>query len=70
MTPQKGKKFRTSQAAERIDAMQVKHPRAAGVDVHSATHFVALREVTVDVNWTAIVLRVPDLIMTSFEAAP
>jgi transposase len=39
MTPKQGKKFRTSADAERL---QVTHPRAAGIDVHSAVHFVAV----------------------------
>src|ERR1700716_2772397 len=40
MTPRKGKKFRTSQAAEDL---AVTHRHAAGVDVHSAVHFVAVQ---------------------------
>jgi transposase len=59
MTPQKGKKFRTSQAAERIDAMQVKHPRAAGVDVHSATHFVAVNPADVPAGFEPPDPRLP-----------
>jgi len=39
MTPQKGKKFRTSEITERL---VVTHPYAAGIDVHSAVHFVAV----------------------------
>jgi hypothetical protein len=42
MTPQKGKKFRTSERAERVEGMEVRHPRAAGIDVPSAVHFVAV----------------------------
>ena len=42
MTPQKGKKFRTSEAAERVQRLEVTHPYAAGIDVHSAVHFVAV----------------------------
>jgi transposase len=42
MTPQKGKKYRTSEAAERIQGLAVTHPRAAGIDVHSAVHFVGV----------------------------
>jgi len=41
MTPQRGKKFRTSELAERIQGLQVT-PHAAGIDVHSAVHFVAV----------------------------
>src|SRR6267143_1151887 len=42
MTPQQGKKFRTSAMAERIQGLEVTHPHAAGIDVHSAVHFVAV----------------------------
>jgi transposase len=42
MTPQKGKKFRTSEAAERVQRLEVTNPHAAGIDVHSAVHFVAV----------------------------
>lgn len=42
MTPQKGKKFRTSETAEREQRLEVTNPRAAGIDVHSAVHFVAV----------------------------
>ncbi len=42
MTPQKGKKFRTSETAERIQRLEVTHPHAAGIDVHAAVHFVAV----------------------------
>jgi transposase len=42
MTPRKGKKFRTSAAAERAQRLEVTHPHAAGIDVHSAVHFVAV----------------------------
>jgi transposase len=39
MTPQKGKKFRRSEEAEDL---KVTHAHAAGIDVHSAVHFVAV----------------------------
>jgi len=39
MTPQQGKKFRTSAAAE---AFTVTDRHAAGIDVHAAVHFVAV----------------------------
>ena len=39
MTPQQGKRFRTSEGMERLE---VTHPYAAGIDVHSAVHFVAV----------------------------
>ena len=39
MTPRAGKQFRTSDAGEDLE---VKHPHAAGVDVHAAVHFVAV----------------------------
>lgn len=42
MTPQKGKKFRTSATAERAQRLEVTHPGAAGIDVHAAVHFVAV----------------------------
>lgn len=42
MTPQKGKKFRTSEVAEPVQGFEVTHPHAAGIDVHSAVHFVAV----------------------------
>src|SRR5579862_9871754 len=38
MTPQKGKKFRTS---DKVD-LTITHRHAAGIDVHSAVHFVAV----------------------------
>src|SRR6267142_1931000 len=42
MTPQRGKKFRTSATAERSERLEVTHANAAGIDVHSAVHFVAV----------------------------
>jgi transposase len=39
MTPRKGKKFRTS---KRIGDLAITHRHAAGIDVHSAVHFVAV----------------------------
>jgi transposase len=39
MTPQKGKKFRTS---ERVADLTITHRHAAGIDVHAAVHFVAV----------------------------
>jgi len=39
MTPQKGKKFRTS---DRVTDLTITHRHAAGIDVHSAVHFVAV----------------------------
>ena len=38
MTPRKGKKFRRSEA---VEDLCVTHAHAAGIDVHSAVHFVA-----------------------------
>lgn len=51
MTPQKGKKFRASQGGERIEGMPVKHPNAAGIDVHSATHFVGVNPADVPAGY-------------------
>src|SRR5437868_6673863 len=42
MTPKKGKNFRTSATAERMERLEVTNPSAAGIDVHSAVHFVAV----------------------------
>jgi transposase len=39
MTPRKGKKFR---AGERVVDLTITHRHAAGIDVHAATHFVAV----------------------------
>ncbi|HKB41198.1 MAG TPA: transposase, partial [Gemmataceae bacterium] len=39
MTPRAGKRFRTSAGG---DALAVKHPHAAGIDVPAAVHFVAV----------------------------
>ena len=39
MTPRKGKKFRRSEA---VEDLRVTHAHAAGIDVHSAVHFVAV----------------------------
>src|SRR5271155_2693192 len=39
MTPRKGKKFRTSTS---IGDLAITHRHAAGIDVHSAVHFVAV----------------------------
>lgn len=41
MTPKKGKKFRTS---DKLD-LTITHRHAAGIDVHSAMHFVAVEDV-------------------------
>lgn len=48
MTPQKGKKFRTSAATERL---AVTHAHAAGIDVHSAVHFVAVNAADVPAGY-------------------
>lgn len=39
MTPQRGKKFRTS---NRVADLTITHRHAAGIDVHAAVHFVAV----------------------------
>ena len=51
MTPQKGKKFRTSKPAERIEPLQVTHPNAAGIDIHSAAHFVGVNPADVPAGY-------------------
>jgi len=56
MTPQKGQKFRTSEAAERLE---VTHPHAAGIDVHSAVHFVAIPQADVPAGFVADDPRLP-----------
>ena len=48
MTPQKGKKFRTSEGLERL---HVTHPQAAGIDVHAAVHFVAVNPADVPADY-------------------
>lgn len=48
MTPQKGTKFRTSETRERLE---VTHPRAAGIDVHAAVHFVAVNPADVSAGF-------------------
>jgi len=42
MTPRKGKHFRTSKPFEAATSFTLHHPHAAGVDVHSDVHFVAV----------------------------
>lgn len=42
MTPRKGKQFRTSQGTEPAAAFVLHNPHAAGIDVHSDIHFVAV----------------------------
>jgi transposase len=45
MTPRKGKRFRTSARAERAESTAsfvLQNPHAAGIDVHSDVHFVAV----------------------------
>src|ERR1700688_694230 len=39
MTPRKGKRFRRF---EEVEDLRLTHPHAAGIDVHSAVHFVAV----------------------------
>jgi hypothetical protein len=53
MTPQKGKKFRTSEGAERVQRLEVTNPHAAGIDVHSAVHFVAVNPADVPAAYVA-----------------
>jgi len=42
MTPRKGKGFRTSAGSEPADSFVLHNPHAAGIDVHSDVHFVAV----------------------------
>jgi hypothetical protein len=42
MTPRKGKRFRTSERSEPAASFTLQHGHAAGVDVHSDNHFVAV----------------------------
>jgi transposase len=42
MTPRKGKRFRTSERSEQAASFTLQHGHAAGVDVHSDNHFVAV----------------------------
>jgi hypothetical protein len=45
MTPRKGKRFRTSARAEQAESTAsfvLQNPHAAGIDVHSDVHFVAV----------------------------
>ncbi len=67
MTPEQGKKFRNSAAAEqaaqqaaaRAEGMQVQHPQAAGIDVHSATHFVGVNPADVPAGFVAADPQLP-----------
>src|SRR5687767_10089119 len=43
MTPRKGKAFRAGEQAAASESLLVQQPRAAGIDVHSDVHFVAVR---------------------------
>jgi transposase len=52
MTPRKGKAFRKCvKGAKRHHGMPVVHAHAAGIDVHSRQHFVAVPEDSVPVGW-------------------
>lgn len=42
MTPRQGKKFRTSDQVSGADGLTPQHARAAGIDIHSDVHFVAV----------------------------
>jgi transposase len=42
MTPRKGKQFRTSERSEPAMSLVMQNPHAAGIDVHSDVHFVAV----------------------------
>jgi transposase len=51
MTPRKGKHCRTSAAAEAAASFTLHHPHAAGIDVHSDVHFVAVPPDDVPADW-------------------
>jgi transposase len=56
MTPRRGKKVHQSANAERL---QVTHPHAAGIDVHSAVHFVAVHPADVPASFVPVNGRLP-----------
>jgi transposase len=51
MTPRKGKHFRTSELSEPATSFTLHHPHAAGIDVHSDVHFVAVPPGDVPADW-------------------
>jgi len=51
MTPRKGNHFRTSESSEPIACFTPHHPHAAGIDVHSDVHFVAVPVEDVPDGW-------------------
>ena len=59
MTPRKGKQFRTSAASEPSTSFKLHHAHAAGVDVHSDVHFVAVSSADVPAAWTNPEPRLP-----------
>lgn len=59
MTPRKGKKFRTSEASESSTSFTLHHPHAAGIDVHSDVHFVAVPADDVPRDWVNPEPRLP-----------
>jgi transposase len=59
MTPQKGKRFRALDEAERMQRLEVTNPHAAGIDVHSAVHFVAVNPADVPAGYVPEDPRLP-----------
>jgi transposase len=51
MTPRKGKHFRTSERSEPTASFTLFHAHAAGIDVHSDVHFVAVSPDDVPAGW-------------------
>jgi transposase len=51
MTPRKGKQFRTSEPVAPAASFTQHHPHAAGIDVHSNVHFVAVPIEDVPSGW-------------------
>jgi transposase len=51
MTPRKGKHFRTSAVDEPTPSFTLQHRHAAGIDVHSDVHFVAVPPADVPAAW-------------------
>lgn len=59
MTPRQGKQFRTSEGREPTASFVVQHPHAAGIDVHSDVHFVAVWHSDVPAGWVNPEPRLP-----------
>ncbi len=59
MTPRKGKRFRTSEGSEPAASFTLQHAHAAGIDVHSDVHFVAVPAADVPPGFTNADARLP-----------